>query len=331
MTKNVDIATNHEKANRKAIWALIWLCWLAYSCSYLGKVNYSANITQIEGFYNISHAEAGWATTFLFISYGVGQFVNGFLCKKYNIRWMIFISLFTSGVVNLLVAVVPYFEIVKWLWFINGAALSVLWATVIRLLSESLSRRDMAKASVIMGTTVASGTLLIYGLSALFVSLDIFKAAFVFAGVVMPTVALVWFFALPKIVKKAKAASEEYEEEDRNASQSAAASQPKRDISKVSLKLMIVVLAIVAIAVNLINDGLKSWMPAILEEGYGLASSVSIVLTLSLPMLAIFGNVFAVKTHKIIPDFVLQCAYHTVGYSRVKLLNMTRPQPNGNS
>ncbi len=306
MTNSVEVSVRHEKANRRAVWALIWICWLAYSCSYLGKVNYSANITQIEGFYNVSHADAGWATTLLFISYGVGQFVNGFLCKKYNIRWMIFLSLLSSGIINLLVAITTSFAVVQWLWFFNGVALSVLWATVIRLLSENLSRRDMAKASVVMGTTVASGTLLIYGFSALFVALDVFKMAFVLAGIVMPTVAFVWLFALPKIVKKAKAASEEYEEQDRAVAQ---ASQARtKDISKSALKLMIVVLAVVAIAINLINDGLKSWMPAILEEGYGLDSSVSIILTLVLPLMAIFSNMFAVNVHKLIPDFVLQCA-----------------------
>ncbi len=304
---SVAVISKHERDNRKAVRSLIWLCWLVYSCSYLGKVNYAANITQIEDFYNISHADAGLVSTFLFFSYGVGQFVNGFLCKKYNIKWMIFLSLMSSGVINLLVAVIPSFTVIKWLWFINGAALSVLWATVVRLLSETLSKRDMARATVVMGTTVASGTLLIYGLSAVFATFDVFKMAFVFAGIAMPAVAFIWLFALPCVVRRAKAASEEYEEEDRVARQSAKEAKGN-DVSGAVIKLMIAVLAVVAIAVNLINDGLKTWMPAILKENYGLDDSISIILSLALPMVAVFGNFFAVKVHKLIPDFVLQCA-----------------------
>ena len=34
---------------------------------------------------------------------------------------------------------------------------------------------------------------------------------------------------------------------------------------------------------------------------------MSIILTLALPVVAIFGNLFAVTLHKKIPDFVLQC------------------------
>lgn len=304
---SVEVISKHEKDNRKAVRSLIWLCWLVYACSYLGKVNYAANITQIEDFYNISHADAGLVSTFLFFSYGVGQFVNGFLCKKYNIKWMIFLSLASSGVINLLVAVIPSFAVIKWLWLINGAALSILWATVVRLLSETLSRRDMAKATVVMGTTVASGTLLIYGLSAVFAAFDVFKMAFICAGIAMPVVAFVWLFALPGVVRRAKTASKEYEEEDRVVAQTSKAAR-ESDISGSVIKLMIAVLAVVAIAVNLINDGLKTWMPAILKENYGLDDSISIILSLALPMVAVFGNFFAVKLHKHIPDFVLQCA-----------------------
>ena len=72
---------------------IIFLCWLVYTVSYLGKVNYSANITHIIKFYDISKAEAGLVPTFFFFAYGIGQVVNGLLCKKYNSRWTIFVSL----------------------------------------------------------------------------------------------------------------------------------------------------------------------------------------------------------------------------------------------
>lgn len=304
---SVKVAENHEKTNKKAVKALIWLCWLAYSCSYLGKVNYAANINQVMEYFSVSHADAGLVSTFLFFSYGIGQFINGFLCKKYNVKWMIFLSLTVSGVINLLVAVTPSFEVVKYLWLINGLALSVLWSTIIRLLSETLSKRDMAKASIIMGTTVATGTLFIYGLSALFASFDGFKLAFIVAGVIMPTVALIWLFALPSVVRRAKAASEEYEEQDR-AEEIKQGTVEKRKEGKGALYLTVVVLAICAIATNLINDGLKTWVPSIMKENYDLGDSLSIVLSLALPLVAIFSNLFSVGMHKRIPDFVMQCA-----------------------
>jgi OPA family glycerol-3-phosphate transporter-like MFS transporter len=63
------------------------------------------------------------------------------------------------------------------------------------------------------------------------------------------------------------------------------------------------------VATNLIKDGLTTWVPSILKEQYQLDNSLSIILTLALPIVAIFGNAFAIRLHKKIPDFVLQCAF----------------------
>jgi OPA family glycerol-3-phosphate transporter-like MFS transporter len=70
---------------------------------------------------------------------------------------------------------------------------------------------------------------------------------------------------------------------------------------------MVAVLAVFAVAVNLINDGLKTWVPSIMKETYGLDNSLSIVLSLALPMVALFSNIFSVWMHDKIPNFVTQC------------------------
>ena len=75
--------SNKAKASDGA-YLLIFLSWLLYTISYLGKVNYSANITQIVDYYQISKAEAGMVPSFFFFAYGIGQVVNGLFCKKYN-------------------------------------------------------------------------------------------------------------------------------------------------------------------------------------------------------------------------------------------------------
>lgn len=133
-----------QKQSSKAL-LLIFLGWLTYMVSYFGKVNYSANITQIIDFYGVTKAQAGIAPTFFFFAYGIGQVVNGLLCRKYNIKWMIFASLLTSALINLAVAVTTNFDIIKWLWLLNGISMSVLWPTLIRMLSECLPQATAGK------------------------------------------------------------------------------------------------------------------------------------------------------------------------------------------
>ena len=288
------------KKNVKASVMLMWLCWLIYACSYTGKVNYSANINEVMSFYQVDHSTAGLASTFFFFAYAVGQVINGLFCKKYNLKWMIFFSLFTSGLINFIVGISNNFTIVKYLWLLNGFVMSVLWPSLIRTLSENVSKKYMSKASVVMGTTVATGTFLIYALSALFVKLD-FKLSFYLPACLFLIVAFLWLFSFSGIVQKAREESDQ--EETKTEMQT---EQKITDFNKSLLLLSIVMLAIFGVATSLIKDGLITWVPSILKEQYQLDGSFSIILTLALPAVSMFANLFAVNLHKKIPDYVLQ-------------------------
>lgn len=295
------------KSKKSGTWLIIFLGWLMYMTSYLGKVNYSANINEIIEFYGITKAEAGIVPTFFFFAYGIGQVINGIMSKKYNMKWMIFGSLMTSAVINLTVGLTANFAIVKWLWLINGFTLSVLWPTLIRLLAESLPKKDLGRASVITGTTVASGTLIIYGLSSIYAAIDRFKLAFVTASVAAAVVALVWVLFYNKAREMSMA---EMTDEDR-ATVGQTVSYDKVEQSAGEKKLfftMIYLLCFIAVGVNLIKDGLTTWVPTILKEEYAVSSSLSILLTLTLPIVSIFGNACAVEMHKKIPDYITHCA-----------------------
>ena len=280
---------------------LIWLCWLVYTCSYIGKVNYAANINSVMEYFSVDHSSAGLVSTLFFFAYGIGQVVNGLLCKKYNLKWMVFISLMTSSMANFLVAITRNFALIKYLWLVNGFSMSILWPSLVRLLAETLAKKEMAKSSVIMGTTVALGTFFVYALSAVFVKIN-FKLSFYLATGILISVGIVWMLFYSKCVSGAKA--EEQEE--------AVATQEKEvtgtaGYTKSIILLSVVMLCFYGVVTNLIKDGLTTWVPSILKEQYMLDGSLSIILTLALPVVSIFGNAFALEVHKKIPDFVIQC------------------------
>lgn len=296
----------NKKTKKGKVLLLIILCWLVYSTSYLGKVNYSANITQIIDFYGVTKAQAGTAPTFFFFAYGVGQVFNGLFCKKYNIKWTIFLSLITSSVINLIIAVTTDFSIIKWLWLLNGIVLSILWPTLIRLLSESLPQKSLDISSVFMGTTVGLGTLVIYGLSSVYAVFSKFKLAFYTASFAVMAVAIIWLILYKKAVTVAK-----NEREAEGVVEKASCEKTLQNTEQKSQRKIILFtissLCFCAIAVNLIKDGLTTWVPAILKEEFNMSDSISILLTLFLPILAMFGNPFALKVHKKIPDYVAHC------------------------
>ena len=296
--QNVDatqLASTKNKGDKREIW-LIVLCWLVYTCSYIGKLSYNANITQIEVFFAVEHDAAGLVGTFFFFAYGVGQIVNGLLCKKYNIRFVVLGSLLLSGGMNFAVAFTANFTLLKYFWLVNGAALSVLWTSLIRLLSENLSKKDVGRAVVIMGTTVATGTFLVYGLSALFVAFNNFHLIFYVAGSLLPIIGVVWLIFYPFLTTK-----NAIQEEEKSPT------IPSKEGGRYAMKgifVVFIVLAVYAVVNNLVKDGLTTWVPTILKELYKLPDYVSILLTLLLPVLAIFGATVAVWLRKWIKSFV---------------------------
>lgn len=295
-------AKEREKREKRAATSLIALCWLVYACSYVGKVNYSANIVRIQEFYGIeNYSEVGLAVTLFFFSYGAGQIFNGIQCKRYNVRWVIFASLLISGSINLLIPLMPYFAPIKYLWVVNGFSMSILWPTLIRFLSESLPKKYMAKASVVMGTTIAVGTLFVYASSAIYALFTSFKLAFYTAAAVLISVALVWVFMLPRF-----SASLSFSEGEKE-SEVADRARTNKNTRVGAVYLMICALAFFGIMTNLIKDGLGTWVPSILKSDYGLDESLSIILALALPMVAVFGNALAVAIHKKMGDLVYQC------------------------
>ena len=280
---------------------LLFLCWLIYTVSLLGKVNYAANITQIESFYKVSHADAGMASTFYFFAYGIGQVVNGILCKKYNLKYVIFGGLFISGLMNFLVAFLGNFAFIKYAWLINGFALSVLWPCLIRLLSETMPKKEMVRASVAMGTSTAAGTVIIYSASALFVAIADFTWAFYMAAIALPLVGAAWLVFYNRLAVKV----EDDEEEDTTPIRPSEKPQKGAKMPK-ELLVVICLLCFVSVATNLIKDGLTTWVPSILKESFALDASFSILLTLALPLVGIFGNLFANTLYKKMKNFLAQ-------------------------
>jgi len=62
--------------------------------------------------------------------------------------------------------------------------------------------------------------------------------------------------------------------------------------------ISIAVILISAVANGFIKDGITTWVPSILKEEFGVPSSLSIIVTLLLPVLSIFGTSLVNKLHK---------------------------------
>ena len=279
---------------------MILMCWLVYASAYLGRYSYNSNITLIESAFGVSHAESGLVTTFFFFAYGAGQVLNGIFCKRYPKRSVLSLALAGSSVINLAVFFGIPFNAVKYLWMLNGALQSVLWSSLVSVLAETLDARNLKKAIIAMSTTTSAGTLITYGLSSLFALSGNFRLSFGTGAAVMLAVALCWYLSYGKLTAGAPQAVKPAP----GSKGPGEASNGKSALAG-TLIFLLSVLAVFAIVDNLVKDGLHTWVPSVLKETYGLADSLSIVLTLILPVLGIFGAMFASLLHRYLKNFLV--------------------------
>lgn len=276
---------------------LIALCWLLYVSAYLGRYSYSTNILPMSNYYNVEKDVVSLATTFFFFAYGAGQIINGLLCRYYNVKYILTGALIISSIINMLVFLGLPFEYIKYLWLLNGAVQSVLWPSLIMCLSKNLDEKNIQKSIIIMATTTSVGTFLAYGLSSLLAIWGAFKIAFLVGAIIMTVSALLWLFFHDSITVK----TQEVEETVAENEQANQVKQTKKMDG--SVIRVLIIFGVVAVIINLMKDGLLTWVPNILSEKYEVSDSLSILLTLVLPVLAIFGSAFVVELSKKIKDY----------------------------
>ena len=276
-----------EKLTDKKSNLLIFICWAAYTAAYVGRLNYNASMVEILAQLNVTKEAAGIVSSFFFFAYGAGQLVNGLLSKKYNTKYSVAVALAGSCIVNVLMTIFTDITIMKYLWFFNGVFQSILWSSLIKTLSDYLSDEKLPKAVMVMSTTVASGTFTAYGLAALFSALSLkWTTIFYVSAAVMAIVSVLWFTGMTSVQKCAKAVA------------SAEKSGNKKLKITPVVVISIIIILISAVSNGFIKDGVTTWVPSILKEEFGVSASLSIIVTLLLPVLSIFGAQIVKAFHK---------------------------------
>lgn len=279
---------------------LIVIACLVYSFAYTGRYSYNANIAPIMAFYNVTRAEAGLTGTFFFFAYGAGQLIHAIFCRFYPRKYIIPGVLGVSAILNIAVFCGVPFGAIKYLWLLNGICQSVLWPTLVLVLSDTMDSVMMKRAVFAMSLTVVIGTVISYGGSAIFNLFDFFRGAFLLGAVLMVAIGIAWLIGYDTLtlenagLAEAHAASSE--------ATTAGGGSRKRAANGALIGLFAVCGLFIAVD-NFVKDGLNTWTPVILKERFGVGDSLSIVLTVALPFCGVFGAMLALRMNRKIKDF----------------------------
>ena len=284
---------------------IIMLSFFVYASAYVGRYSFSSSINSFIDRYGIGKSETGLVMTFFFVAYGIGQVINGFLCKYYPKRYIFPVALFISSIINLVLFigietgyVGDYFYLVKYIWALNGMGQSLIWTSIVYTLGENIEQKNLPRSGLVIGLTVPVGTFVAYSMSSLTVHFGHFELSFVLAAVIMSAVGVIWLMLFKPYQRTDIKPDTETEKET-----------GKKSGSKMPAYILITVigLSVFAIANNFIKDGLQTWIPTILKDTYSFSASASLMLAMSIYILGVCGTILVKKIHNYISDFVILC------------------------
>ena len=266
---------------------LFLLCWLSYFSTYLGRLNYSAGLTEIIQSEGFTKGQAGIIGTGFFLAYGGGQFVSGFLGDRLSPRKMVFTGLFISAIANFFMSVSSSYWVMTVIWCINGLFQAFIWSPMIRLMFEYYKNETRVQACVYLNSSVPIGTMAAYGGTAALIWLSGWRAAFLFAGVLLLAVSVLWFAGMGRLEQYAQ----EYGEKEVVAIAAKTETEKSGKFAWNSLLIQSGFLLLMGalFVQGALKDGVTTWVPAYISETYQMENIIAIVSTMVIPIFNLSG------------------------------------------
>lgn len=290
----MEISSNIRKlADDKSIKLFFVICWVTYFSTYIGRLNFTASMADMierEGF---TKSQMGLVAAAFFLAYGIGQFASGILGDKVNPRRLIFTGVAGSAAVNLIMGISSTYRIMVVLWFVNGLLQSLTWSPISRIVTDRLPEKRCVKAFVDLSTTVPVGTLLTYYICSLSIKYLNWRVSFYFASIFMMAVALIWNVTIKKLEDRADRfgviENMHIHREKESGNNQSIVSQSRFQAGKIIFGSGLIFILLAAMLHGILKDGIMSWVPTYLTEGFKTGVAFSVQLAMLLPVVNLLG------------------------------------------
>lgn len=253
---------------KRQISRYIWLLSAAYMVSYLTRVNFGAVIYEMVLSTGYEKAALSAAVTGAFITYGAGQFVSGWLGDRVQPKALMLFGLLLTTATNLLIPFCPSAQAMTAVWCVNGFAQAFMWPPLVRLMTGLFDEENYRRCSIRVSWGSSVGTMVLYLVAPVLVSLASWKAMFFFSAASGMLMALVWVRTCPRLEMAAK-------EKTRQSGGAA-----------ILLSPMMLFVMVAIILMGALRDGVTTWMPTYIGETYNLGSAVATLTGVALPVFA---------------------------------------------
>ncbi|MBQ6998578.1 MAG: MFS transporter [Clostridia bacterium] len=266
-------------------------CFIAYVITALSRNTYTAAIAALVEENIISKPNAGTINALFNLFYGTSQIIGGFVSDKISPFKIIIIGLFGSVIANMIMALSQgTFWIMAIGWSISGIALFGMWPSIIRIIFNYITDDFIKKARLFIPHGLAVGTLLSYLVSSVILNHFNWSGLFWFS-VIMLTLTLIFFCISSSKVKNYPVIREQVKSDNKTVD-----SKSLVGMLKILVTSGFFIIAITGIIRGFVS-GIKSWVPTIVMELYGVSPGfgnllATILLIVSLLAVFVVGFIY---------------------------------------
>lgn len=248
---------------------------LVYFTSYVTRLNLSAIVQEVINSTGYSKTSFSFVLVALSITYGVGQVVNGIIGDKVKPQLVILIGLTFATITNF---IFPFFSfsitILTILWAVNGFAQAMMWPPLVRIMVNTFDEETYNKVVIKVINSAYVGTILIYLVSPLIISILNWKFVFFFSSICGVLALIIWSITYNKINITTQ------EEKEINKS----FSFPKEALFPIAFIIVAIILQ------GMLREGITTWTPSYLVEIFNYSEETSIFFTVALAILSIVAT-----------------------------------------
>ena len=184
------------KKNKSLIFVL---CYILYTSIYIARLNLSMTSPELKSTGVLNVTQIGILGSVFSIVYACGRLFNGIIGDTKPPYVMICTGLVLAGVSNVCISFFPPFIAIFILWGLNAYAQSMLWSSVLCIISAVYSKEVAKQKTAIMVSSVAMGNILGIVLNSFIISKMGVKFAFVIPGLLTIICGAVFFVAAKDI------------------------------------------------------------------------------------------------------------------------------------
>lgn len=261
-------------------------CFISYTIICMSKATFSAAIAPIVEEGLLSKPNAGMINSAFYLFYAVSLFFGGYLSDRISPFKLVLVGLVGSFISNAVMAVWQSFPVLLIAQSFSGLAQFAVWPSIIKIISSVVMEKHRKKSMFYISFAYCSGMAISYLTATLVLSFLRWQYLFLVSSFFLLIATLFFMYSASRVRGNAVL----IEEETSKAEPEVYEHVP---VFRLLLKSGVILLLIPATIRPMLDIGLKSWIPTMIMEMYGVTPGTASMLTTILTFVNLLGVFFA--------------------------------------